>query len=221
MAARSGMTTLVQRVRDLSNAGTAEFTLGSVNYFSDNHIQDHLDRHREDLSFCLLVPVQTYTSGGTAAYYDYYLGRGFLESTTGGTAVLVVRDAVGSAIGTADYSVDELRGVVTFGADTQGSARYVDARVYDVYGAAADLLDAWATRLSRQFDFSTDGQSFARSQAAKGLREQAAQLRSQGGRISTARMVRSDVAVEERFSDGRGTRNERWERQQARLGWYP
>ena len=36
--ARSGMSDLIAQVRGYANAGTADFTLGTVVYWSDDHI---------------------------------------------------------------------------------------------------------------------------------------------------------------------------------------
>ena len=43
MALRTGMTNLVARVRALTGAGTAEYTAGSVTYWTDDHLQTILD----------------------------------------------------------------------------------------------------------------------------------------------------------------------------------
>ena len=43
MALRTGMTNLVARVRALTGAGTAEYTAGTVTYWTDDHLQTILD----------------------------------------------------------------------------------------------------------------------------------------------------------------------------------
>jgi len=196
MAVRPSMAALIQRVRGLTYAGTAEFSVGSDSYYSDQHVQDYLDAHRRDVQYAPLapVPLNTVNNGsGSVSYYDYQAPYGNWEATSGGTAVLIVHDAIGSAIGTAAWSLDPLRGLVTFGQETLGSARYVTGRVYDLYGAAADLLESWAAREARAFDYSGDGQTLTRSQKAKGLRDQAAEYRAKAWPV-TVRMTRSDLA---------------------------
>lgn len=44
-----------------------------------------------------------------------------------------------------------------------------------------ELCDILAVRFSREFDFETDDQKFARSQKAKAYADRAAELRAQGG----------------------------------------
>lgn len=47
---------------------------------------------------------------GLLAYYEHLLGYESLESTNGGMAMFVIRDALGTTVGTAAYSVDYQRG---------------------------------------------------------------------------------------------------------------
>lgn len=54
---------------------------------------------------------------------------------------------------------------------------YADGDDYDTYAASADLCEAWATLLSRDYDVAADGATYNRSQAATGLRESAAAYR--------------------------------------------
>ena len=48
---------------------------------------------------------------------------------------------------------------------------------YDVYGAAAELLEMWAAREKLNFDFSADGAQYQRSQKVEMLLTLAAQYR--------------------------------------------
>jgi hypothetical protein len=48
---------------------------------------------------------------------------------------------------------------------------------YDVYGAAAELLEMWAAREKLNFDFSADGAQYRRSQKVEMLLQLAAQYR--------------------------------------------
>lgn len=63
---------------------------------------------------------------------------------------------------------------------------------YDVYAAAAELLEAWAARLKLAYDFSADGASYQRSQQREALLELAAKYRAQQ-RPQVALQVRGDV----------------------------
>lgn len=192
MAARATLATLITRVRGLTYAGTAEYTLGATTYFSDEHMQEYLDAHRRDLWDVPAQAVPRRIGGGSVVYYDYLVGAENLEATNAGTAVFLVRDGLGATLGTATYTVDYQRGAMTFTADTGGSARYVDARAYDLYGAAADVLEAWAAREKLSFDAQTEDQRFTRSQKHKQLLTMAAEYRRRAG-ATTVLTVRSDL----------------------------
>lgn len=179
---RSGMSDLIQRVRTLTGAGTAGYSVGTANYWDADQVQDVLDRHRYPIERALMDPVATYT-GGSVIYTRYSAPAGYLEA---GTA-LSVTDGVGNEIGTALWSADYQRGEFTFTTDQGSAGRYITGRTYDVHAAAAELLEAWASHEAQAFDFTTDGQSFARSQRAQGLRAQASDLRKRA-RVKTKRM---------------------------------
>jgi hypothetical protein len=61
---------------------------------------------------------------------------------------------------TADYTT----GRWTFNDSQMGV--YLTGWAYDLYAASADLLEAWAAKVSVEFDFTADGSSF--SPLAKG-----------------------------------------------------
>jgi hypothetical protein len=167
----------IMRVRALTYAGTAEYTLGTANYWDDNQIEQVLDRHRQDLVRHKLSREPNYIGGGSVIYTRLRSAYGFLETPASGTAVFVIEDSVGDNRSTANYTADYQLGIFDFDADTGGTALYLTARSYDIYGAAAELLDSWAARESRCFDFSTDGQSFSLSQKVQNMRDQARELR--------------------------------------------
>lgn len=170
---RAGMSALVQQVRALTGAGTADYAVGTANHWDADQVEQVLDRHRIDLVRHRLTPDDTYVGGGSVVYTTYRSAYGNLEA---GTA-LVVQDGIGDARGTATYSVDHQLGVFTFTSDQAGTALYLTGRSYDPYGAAGEVLEEWAAYEARSFDFSTDGQSYTRSQKATALREAARAMR--------------------------------------------
>lgn len=186
--ARSGMLDLIQQVRGLTFASVNEYTLGTHTYWDDDDIQALLDAHRREGIYDLMQPIAT-QAAGSVIYTDYRIGNANVEA---GTAVFIVQDGAGSAIGTAAYSVDYALGRVTFGTNTAGSARYVSYRAYDVYAAAADLLTQWAAREARAFDYTGDGQSLRRSQKCTQLQQMADEYRAQAW-VATQRVTRSDL----------------------------
>lgn len=193
--ARDTMSDLIQRVRDMTNAGTAVYSTGSSTYFSDDHIQDILDRNRLDFRFQRMEAHPRYITGGSVEYFDYEVGYSDLERTDGGTAIFWIEDGVGTNVGTANYSVDYQRGLVTFGTNTNGTAYYATGRAYDVHGAAADLLERWASHEALSFDVGTAERRLARSQKYQMLTEQARNYRRQAWIVHTP-VVRSDLNQE-------------------------
>ena len=189
---RSTLAVLIQQVRTLTGASTADWILGTANYWDGDQIELVLDRHRIDIDKEPLAPVEKWVGGGTVQYFEHRSQYGNLEATDGGSAVFWLEDSVGADQGTANWSADYQRGIVTFTADQAGSARYLSARSYDVFGAAAELLRAWANREKLSFDFSTDGQSFKRAQKAQMLMEMASEYEMQAWPV-TVQMSRSDV----------------------------
>lgn len=153
--ARSGMSNLITRWRRMvDDAGTA--------VWSDDQAQQLLDDCRVTVYAEPLTAIAQ--DIGSTVYLVYHSRYGNQEELASGTTVWRLFDANGSTIGTASYSMDYQRGIVTFTADQKGSARYLDARSYDLAGAAAD---AWRQRAGMQadgYDFSADGASFSRSQ---------------------------------------------------------
>ena len=189
--ARNTMGTVLADLRNLINdpAGTAQV-------WTDDQLQYHLDRHRLDVYQAPLAPVPTAIGGGSVAYYEYRSAYRDYEATAGGTAVLFIENGVGTNVGTASYSFDTQNGIVTFTADTTGTAYYLTGRSFDLYGAAADVCEAWAQKVALEFDFSTDGQSFSRSQKAAMLSAQAERFRRKARRAtSSSKVTRDDLAT--------------------------
>jgi len=188
--ARSTMGTVLTDLRNLINdaAGTAQV-------WTDDQLQFHLDRHRLDVYFMPLEPVPTYTGGGSVSYFEYRSPYRDYEATMGGTAVFVVEDGLGENVSAASYTADTQNGIVTFTANTGGTAYYLTARSYDLYGAAGDVCEAWAQKVALEFDFSTDGQSFSRSQKAAMLSAQAERFRRKARRATSgSKVTRDDLA---------------------------
>lgn len=192
MAVRETMGGLIGQVRGLANLGTADYTVGTVAYWSDAQVQEVLDRHRVDVVDERVEPVRELAAGGSAAYFLYELPMGHFETTDGGTAVFVVRDGTGTLAGTGDFSVDYGAGRVRFADDQMGTVRYVSGRSYDVYRAAGEIWEMKAASVAERFDFSADGASFKVSQLVAQYERMAERMRSRG-RVAVGRLVRDDV----------------------------
>ena len=198
MTIRSGMTELVQLVRQYAQAGTAEYTLGTDTYWSDAHLQDVLDRNRTDAYRESLAYEITYTDANIAQYLDYYFEYGNAERASSGSAIWQVEDAAGSAIGTATYDVEYGARHITFNNSTAGSALYLNYHYYNVEMAASDVWQMKAANVAGNFDVRTDNHDLKRSQKFDQYMKMASYWRaralsSQGANTGESYLIRSDV----------------------------
>ena len=187
--ARTTLSSLLTTLREWINdpAGTAQV-------FSDDALQRHLDANRSDIYREELTAVPAYIGGGSIAYYEYRSCHQWFETTQAGTAVFQVQDSIGTTRGTATWAdVDYQLGRVTLTTDQAGTALYLTGRSYDMYGGAADALTDWAQKVALQFDFSSDQQSFSRSQKQAMLMAAAERYRRQA-RTRRANVTRPDIA---------------------------
>jgi hypothetical protein len=192
MAVRTGMQSLISTVRGYANAGTAEWTVttdtGILTYWSDQELQNALDRHKVEYIHAPMQSVQSY-SGGSVVYLQYRTNVPDIES---GTAVFKVEDVSGTVT---PASVDYARGVATFATDQAGKALYWSGYAYDLNAAAADIWRVKASHAAELVDWSTDGHNVKRSQQVKAFQEMAAfyQARSGTEGVTTAKIVRDDL----------------------------
>jgi len=156
MAVRAGMDALITRWRRMVNDADG-------NVWTTQEAQDILDLVRVDFYQEPLEIQRRQIAPNVVDYRIYRCRYTDLEGTASGTLVWRLYDSTGTSVSSA-YTVDYQRGLLTFTYDQAGSTRYLDGRSYDVAAAAAiGWRELMATKAS-YFDFSTDGQSFSRSQ---------------------------------------------------------
>lgn len=162
MAVRSTMSDLIARVRLMV------FDTTAPEVFTDQQVQDKLDECREDIRYELLIPRVTYINPGGIQYNDYYAARGFWEADE-----LIIW---GDFTTRTPVTSDEIVGHWTF--SNQLPPLLIAGKRYDLYRAAADLLDYKIAALSAtQVDFSSDGQTFHLSQQLTFLEKRALDYR--------------------------------------------
>ncbi len=193
--ARSGMTDLITELRGLTEAAPFEYEVATVNYWSDDQLQNILDARRMDIVFEQLSMYPVQIAGGSISYLDYRSSYKNLETTTGGTAILYLQDSTGATIGTANYTPDYRRGQFQFSANQAGSVYYLTGRSYDLNAAAAEVWRRKAAHYApTAFNFSTDNHSISREQIYLHCREMADAFENQGAQaVETIQMFRSDV----------------------------
>lgn len=197
MAVRSSMSDLIARVRLLiGDPASATAT------FSDQNVQDWLDRTQLPLMRYELetaapdivpqgsAPAQFNWATYVSDYTDWEADAVF-QGTKNSQQWVILTPL------TADYQ----RGVWTFDVTLPTISSSIPAQLppvfatgkcYDPYLAAADLLEMWSALLADAFDFTSDGQTFRRSQrmAAK---LQLANVYKRQAKPRTVQMVRSDL----------------------------
>lgn len=192
--ARSGMANLILRMRQMCNAGTADYTITGTTpqtFWSDDQLQAKLDQHRQDFYRESLAVQATQDDGGTARYQDYYSCYRNLEEAASGAAVWQVENSAGSAIGTASYTPNYDAGHIYFAADQGGTAYYLSGRAYDMERTAADVWEVKAAQVADRYDVTTDNHSLKRSQLYQMYMASAKQYRRQA-RPRTVQMIRED-----------------------------
>jgi hypothetical protein len=178
MAVRSTMSGSIARVRLLIN------DLSASPQFQDQDIQDVLDESRLDIKNAALQPRPTY-SGPTLQYLDYYADLTSWEDD------VVLRQYL-TLVVTPSLS-EPIPGHWQFSATTLPPI-YISGKTYDVYRAAADLLERLAARWVLSYNISVDGQNLQRSQAAIALQNLAHTYRMKQ-RAHAINATRSDLTV--------------------------
>jgi hypothetical protein len=146
-----------------ADAGTEEFTINGIAYYSDDHLQSYLDRHRSDHQRELLAVEQEYNNG-TVEWHNYRFKEHDVERAGSGTQYWRVENHAGSAIGTADYSVDYDGRLIRFTADQEGERYYLTYRSFDYAWAVSEIWGHKSSNVARRFDVETDNHTLKFSQ---------------------------------------------------------
>lgn len=155
----------------------------SASTLDDQAVQDALDRTREYVRGEVLTPLPTYLPDGTVEYHEYVSAAGSFESD-----VTLMNAALQEL--TPNES-DVLFGRWSFTSSVLPPVRLFGRR-YDLYEAAASVMEQWAAREALSFDATVDGQSLKRSQKHEQLKALAAELRRQA-RPRLVRQERDDA----------------------------
>lgn len=195
MAVRTSMSALISRVATLIN--------DSANVaFSQQTVQDWLDRTRQVVRYELLTPAPDIVPqpSNVSAQFDWAT---YFSRFTDWEADEVIQ--AGSSGGqnwgiVTPLTSDELTGRWTFDVTlpTLGTPPgqlpplFITGKFYDPYLAGAYLLELWAAQLADDYDFTSDGQSFRRSQ--RGMAKlNLARIYRQNAKPTVVQLNRSDL----------------------------
>lgn len=188
MAVRTTMASLIARVRLLINDPS-----GASQIFADQDVQDVLDESRQDIYNMSLNPKITY-SGNTPLWLDYETELGGWEDG------MVLRQFLTVIVTPA--TIEPIVGHWTF-TNTTLPPVFVSGHLFDVYRAAADLLERWAARWVLRYNVVADGQNMSRAQVSHALQTLATTYRRKQ-RPTTIILNRSDVHRPARFAAASG-----------------
>jgi hypothetical protein len=178
MAVRDSMTALIRRVRLLIDDGDS-----SCQTFTDQEIQDVLDACRMDMNNLQLIASPTFV-GGTVQYLNFYSKLRDWEDDATFTKSLI--QAITPTVS------EPIVGHWKFGTSMYATV-YLTGKTYDVYRAAADLLEVWSARKAFDYNIAVDGQKFQRDQVAPALLRLANTYRTKQ-RAQSISAIRSDLA---------------------------
>jgi hypothetical protein len=172
--------------------------------FSDQQVQDWLDRSRQLVRYELLTPAPDIVppaSGPAPAQFNWatYVSRygdwesnEFLQGNLPGGISWQLLTPLTSDELTGRWTFDVTLPTISTSIPAQLPPVFISGFVYDPYLAAAELLEMWAAQLTDAFDFESDGQRFHRSQRLRGKLELARAYRMQAKPV-TVSLVRGDM----------------------------
>jgi hypothetical protein len=194
--ARTTLSELRGILRGMVQAGTADFSLGTANYWDDDQLDVVLDQNRKDYTHVQMIPEPTVGVGGTSLWYEYGATDDYLEQTSGGSAIFYIQDGTGATVGTAEWSADYIRGDIEFTTDKGGSVFYWTGRSYDLNAAAANIWRKKAGYYFNSFSFSTDNHKVDRGVIYKHCIEMAESFEAKSqDSVVTVDVWRSDTDV--------------------------
>jgi hypothetical protein len=194
MTARLGMVPLIAHLRALCAVGESDLIVGALTYWSDEMLQAELDATRRTLYGAPLIALPQFIDGAYR-YYEYAfptaLGVWIEESAP--DSGFAIRDSFGAAL-TSGFTINYRARRVVFSADQEGLAYTIDARHYDLYGAAASIWEQKAAFAAARLDWA-GGHGLKASQEYEHCTAQAMRFRQLSG-VRAAPFLRTDEVRE-------------------------
>lgn len=195
------MGALVDDLRRMCAVEKAQYTIAGTAYWSDDHLKGVLDRHVS--AQFLQSPVERVRTLDEGNRWVVLNGEVSVSGALD-TETAVVTDSAGRKVEGATFHSD---GRIEFASDQSTYFLFLAGLAYDLNGAAADVLTAWAAAVKGGYDVTVDGQQMTRSQRHTQLLEQAKAFRNRAI-IGGVRMRRGDQLStgHRRHLRGRGRR---------------
>lgn len=152
--------------------------------FTQDDLQTALDECRQRFRYLELTALETRAAGGAVSYVDFLAPLGDWEDTVA---------LVDGQYNSLTPSTENLEtGEWSFAAEPDTLPVYLSGFTYDLYRAAADLLEQWAAAKKLEYTFSPGSGQFVRSQQHQMILTTAAGYRARQ-RPLTAKIIRDDV----------------------------
>lgn len=173
MTVRDSMVDLISRMREIISNDDINASI------TDEQLQRYLDSHREHFTKLELTGNEQIDG----SYSDEWIAD---EVRWDKSAIISDKNNI---IVVPEYA-DEIIGY--WKTSIGYPELYVTGWVYDIFNAAADVIEQYSGQMADYFDFSADGASFNLSQKRANFTKMVSDLRARG-KIKTVRQVRNDA----------------------------
>lgn len=175
--------------------------------FTQQQVQDTLDRNRQDVRYesLIIAPsiVNTASTNNVAStiFADFYSQYGWweadivLQAYYGGAAWVVVTPVSSELLLEQAHFVFEANVFTSGTVPGQTPPVFATGKVFDIYSAAADLLEFWAASYAGRVDVTMDGQTARLSQLMSN-KLKAANIYRMQAKPKIATMTRGDIMPE-------------------------
>lgn len=186
MTVRLGMTTLIDKLRSLTNTIQSDVTVDDVTYWTDQQLQDILDRHSKMVRDVPLLP-NAQVDNGITSFKEFYIpkivGTYFETADTPGQFALFNSFFV--LVSASLYTVDYNIGLITFSSDFGSTVLYLRARVFDINAAAVHVWTEKAAHRAELINWSSGSQHLNEDQEYQHCLEMIKLYQSKAGLKST------------------------------------
>ena len=194
MPARLGLLPLIAHLRALCAVGEADVVVGALTYWSDEMLQAELDATRRTVYGAPLLALPQFLDGAYRYYeYAFPTALGVWIEEAAPQSGFAVRDSSGVAL-TSGFTVNYRARRVAFEGDQGGLSYTLDARFYDLYGAAANIWEQKAAFAAARLDWA-GAHGLKASQEYAHCTAQALRFRQLSG-VRTATFYRTDEVRE-------------------------
>ncbi len=191
--ARAGLSTLIARLRAMTNAGTSDATVAGTTYFSDDHLQTVLDTTQTLWQRVNLIPRPEFIDGEvvhTEYFIPDYVPRQFEENEV--DSGWFIRTADGVAVDSGDYTPNYEAGHITFDADTDGAEYHLSCRTYNLHRAASNVWQQKAAFVYADTNWQADNHRLDAAQVFDHCHKMATYHAQLAG-VLVSRLIRTDA----------------------------